>query len=91
MKFAQPLILVLLGAAAVMKVARNPQVEAFHSVNVLSLMASARVSAQHSPLSSVFFGWVGLGERRSVSPAKRRRGGPATAHGRPLWSRLPGC
>jgi len=40
MKRAQPLILVVFGAVALMNVARNPRFEAFHTVDVLGLMAS---------------------------------------------------
>jgi hypothetical protein len=40
MKRAQPLILVVFGLVALMNVARNPRFEAFHTVDVLGLMAS---------------------------------------------------
>ena len=37
-------MLVLFGAIALMNVARNPRFEAFHTVDVLGLMASAKVA-----------------------------------------------
>ena len=40
MKRAQPFILVVFGALALMNVARNPRFEAIHTVDVLGLMAS---------------------------------------------------
>ena len=40
MKRTQPLILVVVGLIALMNVARNPRFEAFHTVDVLGLMAS---------------------------------------------------
>ena len=40
MKSAPPLILVVFGFIALMNVARNPRFEAFHTVDVLGLMAS---------------------------------------------------
>jgi hypothetical protein len=40
MKRTQPFILVVFGFIALMNVARNPRFEAFHTVDVLRLMAS---------------------------------------------------
>ena len=40
MKITQPLILVLIGCIALINVARNPRFEAFHTVDVLGLVAS---------------------------------------------------
>jgi membrane associated rhomboid family serine protease len=40
MKRTQPLILVVIGCIALMSVARNPRFEAFHTVDVLGLVAS---------------------------------------------------
>jgi len=40
MKRTQPFILVVFGFIALMNVARNPRFEAFHTVDVLGLMAS---------------------------------------------------
>jgi len=40
MKRAQPLILVVVGVIALANVARNQRFEAFHTVDVLGLMAS---------------------------------------------------
>jgi hypothetical protein len=40
MKRTQPAILVVFGFIALMNVARNPRFEAFHTVDVLGLMAS---------------------------------------------------
>jgi hypothetical protein len=40
MKKTQPAILVVFGFIALMNVARNPRFEAFHTVDVLGLLAS---------------------------------------------------
>lgn len=40
MKRTQPIVLVVFGLIALMNVARNPRFEAFHTVDVLGLMAS---------------------------------------------------
>ena len=40
MKRTQPFILVVFGAIALMNVARSPRFEAFHTVDVLGVMAS---------------------------------------------------
>ena len=40
MKRARPAILVVFGVVALMNVARNPRFEAFHTVDILGLMAS---------------------------------------------------
>jgi hypothetical protein len=40
MKIAQPAMLVIFGCIALTNVARNPRFQAFHTVDVLGLMAS---------------------------------------------------
>ncbi len=40
MKYTQPALLVIFAAIALMNVARNPRFEAFHTVDVVGLMAS---------------------------------------------------